>query len=288
MRSSEDIVFNGVSWHAEIEGPAEATGTLVLLHGFTGSAASWGDHPGALATGGLRVIALDMPGHGESDAPADARRYAMEYCRADIIGALQALGVREGEAILLGYSMGGRIALYTAFAGFFRALILESASPGLASAAEREQRRQQDETLAERIEREGVAAFVDYWEQLPLFASQQALPAATRAALHRQRLHNRAAGLANSLRGAGTGAQPALHERLAKLNLPVLLIAGELDEKFRAIAQQMAWMLPQAQLAIVPGAGHTVHLEQPAIFDALVRAFCNAWNKPLQARKIEI
>jgi len=277
MRSSKDVTVNGMSLHAEIDGPAEATATLVLLHGFTGCAASWGDHAGALAAGGLRVIALDMPGHGESEAPADARRYAMEHCRADIVDVLRILDVQEGEAILLGYSMGGRIALYTAFAGFFRALILESASPGLASEAEREQRRQQDELLAERIERAGVADFVDYWEQLPLFASQQALPAATRAALHRQRLHNRAAGLANSLRGAGTGAQPALHARLPELDLPVLLIAGEQDEKFCAIARQMARLLPRAQLEIVPGAGHTVHLEQPDKFDRLVRDFCRTY-----------
>src|SRR5205807_809180 len=106
------------------------------------------------------------------------------------------------------------------------------ASPGLASATEREQRRQSDSALAERIEREGVKAFIDYWEQIPLFASQNSLPREKREALREQRLNNRARGLANSLRGVGTGAQPALHARLPELNLPALLIAGELDTKF--------------------------------------------------------
>ena len=120
--------------------------------------------------------------------------------------------------------MGGRIALYSAFSGFFRALILESASPGLANSTEREQRRNSDMLLAESIEREGVATFVHYWEKLPLFASQSNLSAKQRDALRRQRLNNRASGLANSLRGVGTGVQPALHDQLPTLDLPVLLI----------------------------------------------------------------
>jgi 2-succinyl-6-hydroxy-2,4-cyclohexadiene-1-carboxylate synthase len=215
-----------------------------------------------------------MLGHGQSDAPADPQSYTMEHCQADIVDALFQVGVAPGKAVLLGYSMGGRIALYCAFSGFFRALILESASPGLADPIERESRRASDEELAMRIERDGVVAFVDYWEQLPLFASQRNLPAEKRAALRAQRLHNRALGLANSLRGVGTGVQPALHDRLLGLELPVLLIAGELDTKFCAIAQQMAQRLPQAQLHIVAGAGHTVHLEQSASFVALVEPFC--------------
>jgi 2-succinyl-6-hydroxy-2,4-cyclohexadiene-1-carboxylate synthase len=247
--------------------------TLVMLHGFTGSATGWGSHLDTLAAYGLRVIALDLPGHGQSDAPDDPRRYAIEYCQQDILAALHELGVSQGEAILLGYSMGGRIALYSAFSGFFRALILESASPGLEDPAEREQRRISDEALAASIEREGVQAFVDRWEKLPLFASQSTLPPEAREAIRRQRLHNRASGLAQSLRGAGTGVQPPLHARLPTLRMPALLIAGELDTKFTAIARSMARALPQSQLCIVPGAGHAVHLERPEEFDSLVGNF---------------
>src|SRR5258708_3070938 len=115
--------------------------TRVMVDGFTGSAAGWGSHLDTLAAYGLRVIALDLPGHGQSDAPDDPRRYAIEYCQQDIVTALRELGVSQGEAVLLGYSMGARIALYTAFSGFFRALILESSSPGLEDPAEPEHRR---------------------------------------------------------------------------------------------------------------------------------------------------
>lgn len=278
--TSQRIAVNGVALNAELRqrlpGDAGQTGqTLVLLHGFTGSAAGWGAHMNAFATAGLRVIALDMLGHGASDAPADPRRYAIERCHDDILAALAALGVARGEATLLGYSMGGRIALYTALRspGSFRRLILESASPGLAGADERAARRASDAALAERIERDGILAFVDEWERLPLFASQRALPAALQHTLRAQRLRNSPQGLANSLRGVGTGAQPALHDQLPTLSLPTLLIAGALDAKYTAIARDMADTLPHARFASVAEAGHAVHFERPAKFDALVTAF---------------
>lgn len=261
----------GVTLSGEIGTPEQ---TIVLLHGFTGSSMNWAHLLPLLSAPGRRFIALDMLGHGRSDAPEDPARYNIEHCQADILALLATLGVRQNEAVLLGYSMGGRIALYTAFSGFFRALMLESASPGLNDPAEREQRRLSDEQLAERIEREGVEAFINYWEKIPLFASQHTLPLKTRAILRTQRLANLRFGLSNSLRGVGTGAQPALHSQLHSLDLPVLLLAGELDSKFCQIAQQMAQDLPQAYLRIVAGAGHTIHLEQPDIFVNLVDGFC--------------
>src|SRR6266516_7144393 len=150
----------------------ETPQTLVLLHGFTGSAAGWGHQMDTLADYGLQIIALDLLGHGQSDAPEDAKRYSIECFQKDILAALQELGVHKGQAIILGYSMGGRIALFTALSGFFRVLILESASPGLEDPAEREERRTSDEALAASIEREGIPVFIERCVLLPLFASQ--------------------------------------------------------------------------------------------------------------------
>jgi 2-succinyl-6-hydroxy-2,4-cyclohexadiene-1-carboxylate synthase len=271
------LQVNGLHLGVRLEMKGERTTnqqTLVFLHGFTGSADSWSDLFPKLAYPGRCLIALDMLGHGRTDAPADPARYAIERVEEDIVAALLLLGIPARSAILLGYSMGGRIALYTAFSGFFRALILESASPGLRTSAEREQRRLSDEALAARIERTGVPAFVEYWEQLPLFASQRTLPEEVRTTLRTQRLRNCASGLANSLRGIGTGSQPSLYERLPTLDLPVLLLAGENDQKFCQIAHEMARQLPRATLHVVPGAGHTVHLEQPEPFISLVHHFC--------------
>lgn len=268
------VQVNGVQLGVEQRGEANKSGSvLVMLHGFTGSAAGWGSQLDALAAYDLRVIALDSLGHGLSDAPDDPHRYTIERCQQDILAALQKLGVGKGQAILLGYSMGGRIALYTAFSEFFRALILESSSPGLEDPVERAQRRISDEALAVSIEQEGVQAFVERWEELPLFASQKALPLAYRETLRKQRLQNRARGLAQSLRGVGLGVQPSLYARLPTLHIPALLITGELDTKFTAFARHMAQLLPQSQLCIIPGAGHTVHLERPEEFVSLVGDF---------------
>jgi 2-succinyl-6-hydroxy-2,4-cyclohexadiene-1-carboxylate synthase len=268
------VAVAGVRLNAEVVLPQRETGMpVVLLHGFTGSAAGWGNRLTFLADAGHRAVALDLLGHGGSDAPEDPVRYAIERCRDDIVAACRALGIREREAALLGYSMGGRIALFTAFSRYFRAALLESASPGLRTADERSARRASDDALADRIEREGVSAFVEYWEHLPLFATQTP---DQRAALRPGRLANRARGLANSLRGVGTGAQPSLWDDLPSLDLPVLLLAGALDEKYAAIARQMAAVLPHARLTIVPGAGHAIHVERPEAFDAAVAEFLDA------------
>ena len=247
---------------------------LLLLHGFTGSSKNWQPLQAALADD-YRVIALDLPGHGRSAAPADLARYTMPAVATDIGALLDRL--QSGPAHLLGYSMGGRLALYLALSApaRWRSLILESASPGLAPAAARAERRARDEALAAWIEAEGIEAFVDRWQALPLFASQRHLPEKVRWAHRNRRLRNRPGGLADSLRGMGTGRQPSLWPRLAKLSLPLLLIAGALDEKFVTIARKMARALPAGscppRLEIVPEAGHTVHLERPILYARLVR-----------------
>lgn len=266
----------------EVDGLAlyveETPGTgepIVLLHGFTGSTGTWEGQREELARLGP-VIAVDLVGHGRSGAPAAVDRYRMERCVADLLALFDRLGLRRVR--LVGYSMGGRVALHVALAAPARvtALVLESASPGIADPAEREERRRQDEALADRIEREGIAAFVRYWESLPLFATQQRLPAAVRERLRAQRLANRPRGLANSLRGMGAGVQEPLWDRLPELDLPVLVVVGELDAKYRGIAQEMVSRLPRGRLAVVPGAGHAVHLERPDAFNRVVGAFLAA------------
>jgi len=250
------------------EGPGERSAPLLFLHGFTGSKTNW--LPFMAQFPGQHCLAIDLLGHGETESPADPARYAIEEAAADLDAFCAQLGVQNLD--VCGYSLGGRLALYFALAypQRVRRLILESASPGLASEAERLARRQSDAALAERIERDGLPAFVDYWEQIPLFASQTGLPAEIRQRLRAQRLQNNPTGLANSLRGMGTGAQPSLWPRLAELKMPVSLLAGELDLKFSAINRQMADLIAGCRLEIVPNAGHTVHLEQMQMFCDLV------------------
>ncbi|MFQ5381957.1 MAG: 2-succinyl-6-hydroxy-2,4-cyclohexadiene-1-carboxylate synthase, partial [Dehalococcoidia bacterium] len=216
---------DGFSLNLEVRGSGPP---LVLLHGFTGSAAAWGNFGDRLA-GEFRIIAVDIVGHGASDAPRSLDSYRMERVRDDIVRAVSLAGFEHGA--WLGYSMGGRTALHIAVAHpeAVERLALVGASPGLAKAAEREARIASDQALAADIERDGIEAFVDRWESLPLFATQRRLPRDVREKIRAGRLACRPHGLANSLRGMGTGAQPPLHNRLASLPMPVLLLAGEED-----------------------------------------------------------
>lgn len=245
---------------------------VVLLHGFTGSARGWTRVVEALAPE-FTTLAIDIIGHGQSDSPADVGRYRMEQVVEDLVRVLRAAGYER--AAWLGYSMGGRTALQVAVhhPDAVSALVLEGASPGLATAEEREARVAADEVLAQRLERDGIEPFIDFWQSIPLFASQASLPSAVWEVQRAGRLRNSIVGLATSLRGMGTGSQPALHDRLSEVRVPALLLAGELDIRYTGIAQEMARSLPDAAMHTVPGGGHAAHLEQPERFNALVLDF---------------
>ncbi|MDX2139053.1 MAG: 2-succinyl-6-hydroxy-2,4-cyclohexadiene-1-carboxylate synthase [Chloroflexota bacterium] len=250
---------------------AAAAPPLVLLHGFTGSAHSWEAHTAALAAH-YRVLRPDLPGHGATPAstPADCAIETVARQLARLIETTLAPPVT-----LLGYSMGGRLALYTAleYPQLIHTLILESASPGIADDAERLARRAADDALAQRILDQGITRFVDAWERLPLFATYARLPDETRTALRQARLANDPTGLAHSLRGMGTGVQPSLWARLPALSCHVLLITGADDAKFTGIARQMMPTLPDGQHVIITASGHTPHLEQPDAFQSALQNF---------------
>ena len=88
--------------------------------------------------------------------------------------------------------------------------------------------------------------------------------------MHADRLRNSPLGLAAALRGLGAAALPSLWHRLGDLAIPVRLTVGQRDDKFLRVAQQMAPRLRQAQIDVVPGAGHAAHLEQPGMVAAII------------------
>jgi 2-succinyl-6-hydroxy-2,4-cyclohexadiene-1-carboxylate synthase len=258
----------GVRLRALVEGQGTP---VVLLHGFTGGCESVTDLAQRLSAR-HRVMRVDLVGHGQSDAPRERSAYTMEACTLQLAAVSAALAP---QAHWLGYSMGGRAALAFAlrYPARVRSLLTLGASAGLRSAEERAARIRDDEALADTIERDGVEAFVDHWMALPLFASQARLGARSLAESRAQRLSNRPHGLANSLRGMGTGAQPPLHDSLARLAVPACFAAGEADAKFYAIAADLAALAPRGEARTVPGAGHAAHLEEPAAFAALALEF---------------
>jgi 2-succinyl-6-hydroxy-2,4-cyclohexadiene-1-carboxylate synthase len=228
------------------------TAEIVLLHGFTHTGASWDPVIAALPQR-YKALAPDIRGHGS----APERPVSLQA----VVGDVSALA---GERFTLGgYSMGGRIALHVALALPERVerLVLIGASPGIEDPDERVHRAAVDERLADEIERETIEQFAHRWaSSTPVLSGQ---PASVRAAVHEDRLRNSTTGLARALRYLGTGALPSLWGRLSELQMPVALVVGERDEKFRAIARQMAAALPRAQTTAVPGTGHAVHLEAP-------------------------
>ena len=227
---------------------------LVLLHGFTQTRQSWRRTVQALE-GRYRAIVPDLPGHGQSSERPAGFAAATAYIRA-----------LEPD-ILVGYSMGGRLALHAAFTLRPQRLVLVGASPGLADDDERAARKRADDALADRIEQIGIEAFATEWAAQPLFEGQ---PERVRAAAYADRLRNTPQGLAAALRGLGTGVMEPLWDRLPELDLPVTLIAGERDEKFRSIAERMRERLPRAELTVVPGAGHAAQLERPELVAAAI------------------
>jgi 2-succinyl-6-hydroxy-2,4-cyclohexadiene-1-carboxylate synthase len=246
---------------------------LVLLHGFTGTHQTWmpfevwGDH--------YQLILVDIVGHGESQVQNEETSiypFTMEAMAHVLSELLTHLNIQR--AVVLGYSMGGRLALYFAvhYPERVFALILESASPGLSDANEQAARREKDERLADQIQSQGLLSFVDHWENIPLFASQKQLPTALREKTRGERLSQTTEGLSGSLRGMGTGHQPSLWGDLGHFNAPVYLIVGEWDEKFVSIAHRMEEKFPNCRLWVVPKAGHAVHVEQ---FDFFVRIVKN-------------
>lgn len=245
---------------------------VVLLHGFTGDTTTWNTVSHALKSD-FSIIAIDILGHGKTNKSPYVEDYQMENVASQILSLIDICA--DGKVHLLGYSMGGRLALYLAvhFPERFHSLILESASPGLATQQERDERRDRDNALADKIEANGIAWFVDFWENLSLWESQKSLSQDVLQSQREQRLRNDPLGLANSLRGMGTGVQPSVWGALPKLTLPTLLLVGEHDHKFVMINELMAQAIPSAMLVTIPNAGHTAHLENPTAFIAQVRQF---------------
>ena len=236
---------------------------VTLLHGFTQSGRSWREVISRVGPG-YRWIVPDLRGHGQTQTRPGAP-CTMEACTGDLLELWDHLGVVRTH--LAGYSMGGRLALHVAARHPERILSLLTlgAHAGLDESA-REGRRRGDEALAERIEKDGLESFVDYWGSLPLFAGLERRGPSFVALVRAQRLENHVAGLACSLRGMGAGVMEPVWDELAGLPVPCTFVAGQLDHGYVASARRLATMVPAGRVEIVQRAGHSVHQERPDAF----------------------
>lgn len=255
------------------------TPPLVLLHGFTGGPQSFGRvrellrPPWSNAT----VWAPQLVGHGEQPAlpELDAQQHSFEAEVQRLARAHEmTLGSRYRKAVLVGYSLGARLALGLALErpeSFERAILI-GVNPGLDDDASRAKRQQDDERLAQLAEQAGLEAFLEHWQALPLFSTQTTLPASVLRAQANVRRRNTAFGLAFSLRSCSLARMPNYLPRLPSVAFPVHLVAGELDTRFVGLAHHMSSMIPCATLHVVPGCGHNVLLEAPAVIAALIQS----------------
>jgi 2-succinyl-6-hydroxy-2,4-cyclohexadiene-1-carboxylate synthase len=234
---------------AEVAGP-DGAARMVFVHGFTQTGNSWKPVAEHFVRTGHQCVVLDLPGHGGSaHLRADLRR------TADMVASV------GGQGVYIGYSLGGRVALHVAllYPHEVDALAVIGANPGIDSDTERALRRDADDRLAVHLETVGLQQFLTEWTAQPLFgalAPEQAdLP---------DRMRNTVAGLASSLRLAGTGAQMPLWSRLRELSMPVLAMAGADDVKYAAVARQLADAAPDGRCVLVEAAAHAAHLQQPA------------------------
>ena len=243
---------------------------VVLLHGFTGDGSTMRGLAERLEAD-AEVVIPDLVGHGRSCSPPDEGDYSIDSMATHVASTGE--GCASDGFHLAGYSMGGRVALTLACRRpeLLRSLTLIGASAGLSTEAERADRRESDQELAESIERDGLETFVDKWMANPLFATQSRLGDAFLAASRAQRLLNSAEGLTKSLRAAGTGVMAPLHDDLKSCAVATVFVVGAEDPKFTWIATELAARMPKADIAVIDYAGHAAHIEQPDAVAAVIR-----------------
>ncbi|WP_243524979.1 2-succinyl-6-hydroxy-2,4-cyclohexadiene-1-carboxylate synthase [Bacillus pseudomycoides] len=263
------VTLQGVKYEYEVVGSGEP---ILLLHGFTGSMETWHKFIPSWSKQ-FQVITVDLVGHGGTESPEDLTHYDIQNVALQMTTLLDQLHIEKAH--ILGYSMGGRLAITMAclYPNRVKSLLLENCTAGFEMESDRQERRMKDEQLADRIELEGIKAFVNRWENIPLFATQKNLPQDVKEAVRKERLANNPRGLANSLRGMGTGAQPSWWEQLERLKMSVLLMNGEHDQKFFHILKNIQKSIPHAEFVKIDGAGHAIHVEQPQKFGTIVEGF---------------
>lgn len=238
---------------------------VTLLHGFTQSGRGWQEVISKMPEG-WRFVVPDLRGHGQTRVRPGSP-HTMDACAADLEMLWDELGIDRTH--LVGYSMGGRLALHVAAKRPQRLLSLLTigAHGGLDEQA-RMGRRLGDDALAQRIEKDGLETFVNYWTALPLFAGLKRRGPAFNTQVRAERMRNRVAGLASSLRGMGAGVMEPVWDELAKVECPCTFVAGQDDHGYVASARRLAAAVPNGRVVVVPHSGHAVQLERP---DAFVR-----------------
>ena len=262
------ITFDNFRFHYSVRGNPDKP-RILFLHGFLGDSNEFKEVI-SLLSDQFCCLSVDLPGHGKTWVGGE-ECYTMSNTAYALLNLLNQLNIEK--CFLVGYSMGGRLALYLNlyFPQRFSKVVLESASPGLKTQPDRLERIKRDFELARQLEESNFLKFLLSWYEQPLFKSLKMHP--NFESLVASRLQNNPVELAKSLRYLSTGCQPSLWEELRQNKNPLLLLVGEYDTKFRAINTEMARICQFAKLEIVSNCGHNVHFEKPITFGETIRSF---------------
>jgi 2-succinyl-6-hydroxy-2,4-cyclohexadiene-1-carboxylate synthase len=245
---------------------------IIFLHGFTGCAEDWQFIIDKLPQK-FYPVAIDLIGHGKSSSPEDQKYYSTEAITCQINKVITTLQFEK--VIIVGYSMGGRAAISYCcrYPAKISAAILESSTAGIENFDQKKERVELDLLLSERIKLEGVEKFLEYWFSIPLFESLKEIDNIEQ--VKNQRNYNTVNGLSNMLAGFSTGLMPNYWDRIGRINFPVLLISGSLDDKYTEINSRMHQLIINSEHKIASGFGHNVHLENPELFINFTNEFLN-------------
>ena len=276
LHDAEDVFISidSVSYHVLLRGEGFP---LICLHGFSEACDTWAN----LDLPGFRLYCIDFLGHGFSDRPDDESLYSFDTAVRHLYTLIHTLVGDEAYGIL-GYSMGGRMALqYTAMyePQGLAFLVLESTAPGIENPVERQLRKSHDIKLAAAIEKQPIQWFEHMWSQLPIFSTQQLLPEDVQQKIKSRRLSNDPKALANTMRGTGQGFTPYVGNKIKHMDVEILYVAGTYDAKYMDFGTHI--FSPCRNVSFVPviGAGHNVHLEKPKEFNDIVTLFLMDFNE---------
>lgn len=244
---------------------------VLYLHGFLGCGDDWSELVNRLGRG-FSHLTVDLPGHRMPAYSLPLEHYSMPGCAELIVSLLD--HIRIERCHLVGYSMGGRLALYllTHYADRFLSAVIESATAGLRTEAERYARLHQEQTWITRLREHPLDEFLNGWYAQPLFYTIDRTSARFEQMMWRRRQHNPEV-LALSLQNMGTGAMSSLWELLPDIQAGILFVVGEKDAKYCALAHKMANLCPCAKIAIIANAGHNTHFERPDEYCSVVTQF---------------
>jgi 2-succinyl-6-hydroxy-2,4-cyclohexadiene-1-carboxylate synthase len=267
------IKIDGLKIAVKIHGEGKP---LFALHGFSESASTWDN----LEIPGFQIFAIDLIGHGKSSKPAELSAYQLENLLI-ILDKLFSILANGQTFVLLGYSMGGRLAARYALAfpeAAILHLILESTGAGISDELERAKRRTSDAILAENILKNGAEWFADFWGNVALFDSQKKLPLKIQQEIWTRRAKNLPLALANTLAGTGQGELDYIGDKIEQIKPEILYLSGKLDLKYSQISEEIFAPCANVTCVSFENAGHNVHLETPELYNKIVLEYLEKKN----------